>query len=104
YDFSGMRNFTEFSRIAYELGMYSLVRLGPYVCGEWENGGLPWWLLTRNITMMRSSDNEFEKAVDEWYSILLPLIKPLMRHNGGPILMLQVENEYGSYKACDTSV
>ncbi|KAK6051956.1 glycosyl hydrolase family 35, partial [Cooperia oncophora] len=101
YNFSGMRNFTEFSRIAYELGMYSLVRVGPYVCGEWENGGLPWWLLNKNITDMRTSESGFKKAVDKWYSVLLPLIKPLMRHNGGPVLMLQVENEYGSYKACD---
>ncbi|KAK5971721.1 Beta-galactosidase [Trichostrongylus colubriformis] len=101
YNFSGMHNFTEFSRIAYGLGMYSLVRVGPYVCGEWENGGLPWWLLTKNITNMRTSDNEFKKAVEKWYSVLLPLIKPLMRHNGGPVLMLQAENEYGGYKACD---
>ncbi|KAK6017727.1 glycosyl hydrolase family 35, partial [Ostertagia ostertagi] len=84
YNFSGMRNFTEFSRIAYELGMYSLVRIGPYVCGEWENGGLPWWLLTKNITDMRTSESEFKKAVEKWNSVLLPLIKPMMRHNGGP--------------------
>ncbi|VDO35313.1 unnamed protein product [Haemonchus placei] len=110
YNFSGIRNFTEFSRIAYDLGMYSLVRKltpkallvqGPYICGEWENGGLPWWLLTKNIKDMRTSESGFKEAVDKWYSVLLPLIKPMMRHNGGPILMLQVENEYGSYKACD---
>ncbi|XGW06474.1 hypothetical protein V3C99_016630 [Haemonchus contortus] len=101
YNFSGIRNFTEFSRIAYDLGMYSLVRVGPYICGEWENGGLPWWLLTKNIKDMRTSENGFKEAVDKWYSVLLPSIKPMMRHNGGPILMLQVENEYGSYKACD---
>uniref|UniRef100_A0A183FJL0 Beta-galactosidase n=1 Tax=Heligmosomoides polygyrus TaxID=6339 RepID=A0A183FJL0_HELPZ len=101
YDFSGGRNFTEFSRIASELGMYSLLRLGPYVCGEWENGGLPWWLLNKNISMMRTSEQGFKTAVKKWFSVLLPLVQPLLRKNGGPVLMVQVENEYGSYKACD---
>ncbi|VDL83671.1 unnamed protein product [Nippostrongylus brasiliensis] len=101
YDFSGGRNFTEFSRIASELGMYSLVRLGPYVCGEWENGGLPWWLLNKDITMMRTSEKNFKAVVQKWFSVLLPIIKPLLRQNGGPVLMVQIENEYGSYMACD---
>ncbi|KJH50931.1 glycosyl hydrolase family 35 [Dictyocaulus viviparus] len=103
YNFSGWQNFTEFSLIAYEMGMYSLIRLGPYICGEWENGGLPWWLLNKNITTMRSSEERFKSAVQKWFSVLLPEIKPLLRHNNGPVLMVQIENEYGSYRECDRS-
>ncbi|KHJ83558.1 beta-galactosidase domain protein, partial [Oesophagostomum dentatum] len=101
YDFSGIRDFVEFTRIAYDLGMYSLVRVGPYICGEWENGGLPWWLLKKNISMMRTSEEGFKKEVEKWFGVLLPKIKPLLRQNDGPVLMIQVENEYGSYSACD---
>uniref|UniRef100_A0A0K0CVY0 Glyco_hydro_35 domain-containing protein n=1 Tax=Angiostrongylus cantonensis TaxID=6313 RepID=A0A0K0CVY0_ANGCA len=75
--------------------------LGPYICGEWENGGLPWWLLNKNISSMRTSDKRFKNAVQTWFSVLLPLIKPLLRKNNGPVLMVQIENEYGSYKECD---
>ncbi|CAJ0588681.1 unnamed protein product, partial [Cylicocyclus nassatus] len=101
YDFSDWRNFTEFSRIAHDLGMYSLLRIGPYVCAEWENGGLPWWLLKKNITMMRTREKGFKDAVTKWFSVLLPKIEPMLRQHGGPVLMIQVENEYGSYSACD---
>ncbi|EPB69728.1 glycosyl hydrolase family 35 [Ancylostoma ceylanicum] len=98
YDFSGMRNFTEFSRIAYDLGMYTLIRVGPYICAEWENGGLPWWLLKKNISMMRTSEQRFKEEVSKWFSVLLPIVKPMLRQNNGPVLMVQVENEYGSYE------
>ncbi|KAJ1352677.1 hypothetical protein KIN20_009078 [Parelaphostrongylus tenuis] len=98
YNFAGGRNFSNFSLIAHELGMYSLA---PYSCGEWENGGLPWWLLNKNISSMRTSDKRFKNAVQTWFSVLLPLIKPLLRKNNGPVLMVQIENEYGSYDKCD---
>ncbi|KAK6759062.1 hypothetical protein RB195_016340 [Necator americanus] len=101
YDFSGWRNFSEFSRIAYDFNMYTLLRIGPYICGEWENGGLPWWLLNKNISTLRTSEEGFKKAVEKWFSVLLPVVKPLLRKHNGPVLMIQVENEYGSYKACD---
>ncbi|RCN42475.1 glycosyl hydrolase family 35 [Ancylostoma caninum] len=101
YDFSDWRNFTEFSRIAYDLGMYTLIRVGPYICAEWENGGLPWWLLKKNISMMRTSEQRFKEEVAKWFSVLLPIVKPMLRQNNGPVLMVQVENEYGSYQACD---
>ncbi|PAV83350.1 hypothetical protein WR25_16356 isoform B [Diploscapter pachys] len=75
---------------------------GPYICGEWENGGLPYWLMNKaeNIKM-RSSDRDFTTAVLKWFRVLLPKVKPLMRNNGGPVLMVQIENEYGMYDACD---
>ena len=65
-------------------------------------GGLPYWLLSINPRMrLRTSDPTYLKEVERWYSIVMPKIAPLLYHNGGPIIMVQVENEYGSYFACD---
>ncbi|CAJ0940017.1 unnamed protein product, partial [Mesorhabditis belari] len=101
--FDGIRNFTRFSEIAINLGMYSILRVGPYICAEWENGGLPWWLLNKsNDIVLRSSDPRYLNSVALWFTKLLPIIQPMMRQNGGPVLMVQVENEYGSYFTCDT--
>ncbi|CAB3398408.1 unnamed protein product [Caenorhabditis bovis] len=101
YVFNGIQDFARFTRIAFKFGLWTILRIGPYVCGEWENGGLPSWLLTKNITKQRTSDPVYLVAVEKWFSKLLPRIKPLLRKNGGPILMLQIENEYGSYGVCD---
>ncbi|RCN33490.1 glycosyl hydrolase family 35, partial [Ancylostoma caninum] len=101
YDFSGWRNFSEFSYIAHDLGLYTLLRIGPYSCGEWENGGFPWWLLNKENCQTRTSQKGFLDAVEKWFTVLLEVIRPLMRQNGGPVLMLQIENEYGSSAFCD---
>ncbi|KHJ96008.1 beta-galactosidase domain protein [Oesophagostomum dentatum] len=101
FDFSGWRNFSEFSLIAKELGLYTLLRIGPYTCGEWENGGFPWWLLNKEDCHPRTSSKGYLKEVEQFYNVLLPVIKPLLRQNGGPVLMLQIENEYGSTSFCD---
>ncbi|CAI2355089.1 unnamed protein product [Caenorhabditis sp. 36 PRJEB53466] len=101
-DFSGLLDFAEFSSLAFQkYGLWTILRIGPYICGEWENGGLPAWLLTKNVTKQRSSDAVFTREVEKWFETLLPRVKPLLRKNGGPVLMLQIENEYGSYDACD---
>ncbi|EFP02686.1 hypothetical protein CRE_12379 [Caenorhabditis remanei] len=102
HDFSGILDFAEFSSLAFhKYNLWTILRIGPYICGEWENGGLPAWLLTKNVTKQRSSDPVFTREVEKWFETLLPRVKPLLRKNGGPILMLQIENEYGSYDACD---
>lgn len=102
HDFSGALDFAEFSSLAFhKYNLWTILRIGPYVCGEWENGGLPAWLLTKNVTKQRSSDPVFTREVEKWFETLLPRVKPLLRKNGGPVLMLQIENEYGSYDACD---
>ncbi|VDK63353.1 unnamed protein product, partial [Cylicostephanus goldi] len=101
FDFSGWRNFSEFSLIAQDLGLYTILRIGPYTCGEWENGGFPYWLLNKEGNKPRTSEKGFMKAVEKFYMALLPVIKPLLRKNGGPVLMLQIENEYGSTSFCD---
>ncbi|KHN73771.1 Beta-galactosidase-1-like protein [Toxocara canis] len=92
--FDGSRNVTHFLSLAAGNELYALVRIGPYICGEWENGGLPWWLLKYENIRMRTSDVRFLDAVKKWFDVLLPQLKPSLRKNGGPILMLQVENEY----------
>ncbi|KEH39518.1 beta-like galactosidase [Medicago truncatula] len=75
-----------------------MVRPGPYICAEWDWGGIPSWLFSRNPTPKpRSSDPAFLKLVERWWGKLLPKLVPLLYDNGGPIIMVQIENEYGSY-------
>uniref|UniRef100_A0A8C6EXH1 Galactosidase beta 1 like n=1 Tax=Marmota marmota marmota TaxID=9994 RepID=A0A8C6EXH1_MARMA len=78
-----------------------ILRPGPYICAEWEMGGLPSWLLRNPKINLRTSDPDFLAAVDSWFKVLLPKIYPFLYHNGGNIISIQVENEYGSYWACD---
>ncbi|XP_059174635.1 beta-galactosidase-like [Physella acuta] len=102
FTWSGASNLTNFLELAQEAGLGVLLRLGPYICGEWEFGGFPGWLLTEDPNMVfRTSDPSYLKWVDKWYTELLTKIKPYLYNNGGPILMVQIENEYGSYFACD---
>ncbi|CAD6193715.1 unnamed protein product [Caenorhabditis auriculariae] len=106
FDFKGRAgelDFLHFVDLARQNGLWTLLRLGPYICGEWENGGLPYWLLRKGVQKQRSSDQIFKQSVANWFEALLQRVKPALRKNGGPILMLQIENEYGSYDACDRS-
>ncbi|KAG5285962.1 hypothetical protein AALO_G00009470 [Alosa alosa] len=101
YDFSGDRDVTHFLQLAQDLGLLVILRPGPYICGEWDMGGLPAWLLKNKDIVLRSSDPDYIAAVDKWMGKLLPLIRPFLYQNGGPVITVQVENEYGSYFACD---
>ncbi|XP_059174645.1 beta-galactosidase-like [Physella acuta] len=99
----GMSDLEKFIQLAQESDLVVLLRLGPYICGEWEFGGFPAWLLTVEPNMvLRTSDYAYLKWVDKWFTVLLKKIKPYLYENGGPIIMVQVENEYGSYFACDS--
>uniref|UniRef100_A0A0K0F8Z6 Glyco_hydro_35 domain-containing protein n=1 Tax=Strongyloides venezuelensis TaxID=75913 RepID=A0A0K0F8Z6_STRVS len=101
YNFTEKYDVVRFLKIAQEEGLFVLLRPGPYICAEWENGGLPWWL-TKNISInLRSSDKSYLNEVEKWWNILMNKIKPQLYKNGGNILMIQIENEYGSYEACD---
>jgi len=99
----GVFNFTDnndvaaFCRLAQDNGMYVIVRPGPYVCAEWEMGGLPWWLLKKKDIQLRSRDTYFMERVKIFEEKVAEQLAPLTIQNGGPIIMVQVENEYGSY-------
>ncbi|CAB1328148.1 unnamed protein product [Coregonus sp. 'balchen'] len=101
YNFSGDRDLEHFLQLAQDIGLLVVLRPGPYICGEWDMGGLPAWLLHKKDIVLRSSDPDYIAAVDKWMGKLLPMIKPFLYQNGGPIITVQVENEYGSYFACD---
>ncbi|CAI2357332.1 unnamed protein product [Caenorhabditis sp. 36 PRJEB53466] len=101
-DFTGNLDLFKFIQMAQDNGLYTLIRLGPYIADEWENGGLPWWLIKNtHITKYRSSNLAFIAEVSQWWNYLLPKLAPLMRKNGGPILMAQIEHYYGSTGICD---
>lgn len=97
YNFEGNYDIAEFVRLAQKNGMYVIVRPGPYVCAEWEMGGLPWWLLKKNDIKLRDLDPYFMESVKRFESKVAEQLVPLTVQNGGPIIMVQVENEYGSY-------
>ncbi len=97
FDFSGNNDVAEFCRLAQKNGMYVIVRPGPYVCAEWEMGGLPWWLLKKKDIKLRERDPYFMERVKIFEEKVGQQLKPLTIQNGGPIIMIQVENEYGSY-------
>ncbi|NXJ88162.1 BGAL galactosidase, partial [Corythaixoides concolor] len=101
YDFAGDRDVEAFLDLTVELGLLVILRPGPYICAEWEMGGLPAWLLWKPDIVLRSSDPAYLAAVDSWLHVLLPKIKPRLYQHGGNIISIQVENEYGSYYTCD---
>ena len=97
FDFTGQNDVAEFCRLAQKNGMYVIVRPGPYVCAEWEMGGLPWWLLKKKDIRLRERDPYFMERVKIFEQKVGEQLAPLTIQNGGPIIMIQVENEYGSY-------
>jgi beta-galactosidase len=97
YDFSGNLDVAEFVREAQQEGLYVILRPGPYSCAEWEFGGFPAWLLKDPSLVVRSRDPQFLAAARAWLLRLGQEVAPLQIGNGGPIIAVQVENEYGSY-------
>ena len=97
FDFTGNNDVAAFCRMAQKNGMYVIVRPGPYVCAEWEMGGLPWWLLKKKDIRLREQDPYFMERVKIFEQKVGEQLAPLTIQNGGPIIMVQVENEYGSY-------
>ena len=98
YDFStGNHNLAEFIKIVQEEDMWLIFRPGPYVCAEWELGGIPPYLLRIPDIKLRCMDTRFMTAAEKYISKLAEVIKPYLVTNGGPLLMLQIENEYGSF-------
>lgn len=96
YDFSGQNDIAEFIREAQKEGLQVILRPGPYVCAEWELGGYPSWLLKDRNLVLRSTDPKYRAAEQKWFARLAQEIKPLLLKNGGPIIAVQIENEYGA--------
>ena len=97
YDFSGNNDVAEFIREAQEEGLYVILRPGPYACAEWEFGGYPAWLLKDHSITVRGRDPKFLAYTQTWLRRLGQELAPLQIGNGGPIIAVQVENEYGSF-------
>ena len=97
YDFTGNNDVAEFVREAQQEGLYVILRPGPYVCAEWEWGGFPAWLLKDHGIVVRTSDPKFMQPAQRWIARMGQELAPLQIGNGGPIILTQVENEYGSF-------
>ena len=97
FHFEGILDVEKFVRTAQELGLYVIIRPSPYICAEWEFGGLPAWLLKEDGMRLRAVYEPFLKHIREYYEVLMPKLIPLQITQGGPVIMMQVENEYGYY-------
>ena len=97
FNFTGIADFEKFVSLAGELGLMVIVRPGPYICSEWEFGGLPAWLLNKPGIKLRCMNKPYLEAVRRYFDQVMPRLKKLQCSAGGPIIAMQVENEYGSY-------
>ncbi|KAI4472353.1 hypothetical protein M0802_016909, partial [Mischocyttarus mexicanus] len=103
WNWSGDADLIEFIKIAQEEDLFVLLKPGPYICAERDFGGFPYWLLNRVPDIqLRTNDLRYLKYVKLYLTTLINKIKSYLRGNGGPIIMVQIENEYGNYKACDS--
>jgi len=98
--FTSEGDVTAFLDTAQGEGLLVLLRPGPYICGEWEFGGLPAWLLAKPGIQLRTYHDEYIAAVDKWWNALLPQLSRYLYSRGGPIVAVQIENEYGSFGNC----
>ncbi|GAT85872.1 beta-galactosidase [Paenarthrobacter nicotinovorans] len=96
-DFTGWRDVGHFIDLAAEEGLDVIVRPGPYICAEWDNGGFPSWLTGIPGIGLRCMDPVFTTAIEEWFDHLLPIVASRQASLGGPVVAVQIENEYGSY-------
>ena len=97
YDFSGNLDIAAFIRMAQKEDLMVIVRPGPYICAEWEFGGLPWWIMVNDDMEIRCMNKQYIQCFEAYLDKLFEEIRPLLCTNGGPIIMLQCENEYGYY-------
>lgn len=97
FDFSGMLDIERFLETAQKLGLYAIVRPGPYICAEWEFGGFPAWLLKDKNIELRCNNETYLGHVRDYFEKLFSVLRPHLITNGGNIIAIQIENEYGSY-------
>lgn len=88
-----MTEFEEFVRLVHEMGFWMIARVGPYVCAEWDAGGFPHWLIEKRFPL-RSNAPECVQSSQGWYNQVLPIVRDGMITNGGPVILIQIENEY----------
>jgi beta-galactosidase len=97
FNFQGIADIERFIQLAGDLGLHVIVRPSPYICAEWEFGGLPAWLLQDPSMQLRCYHQPYLTKIDAYFDELLPRLKSFLCTNGGPIIAMQIENEYGSY-------
>ncbi len=97
YDFTNNLDIAKFIKMAGEEGLMVIVRPGPYICSEWEFGGLPWWIQADDDMEIRCSNKAYINRFDKYLDKLFDEVRPLLCTNGGPVIMMQCENEYGYY-------
>ena len=94
WDFTGDKDIGAFLSTAQELGLYAIVRVGPYVCAEWDSGGYPIWLKFKPPFKVRTADPAFLAWNDHWYDKILPIVAAHQIHKGGNVILVQLENEH----------
>lgn len=98
FDFSGMLDLERFLQLAQKTGLYVILRTGPFICAEWENGGIPSWLLKQEHHIrFRCNTEPYMTHLRDWFHVLLPKIRPYLDSHGGPVIAMAIENEYGSF-------
>lgn len=97
FDFAGNLDIVAFVELAHSLGLHVIVRPGPYICAEWDFGGLPWWLLAEDDLSIRCADPAYLRHVEDFFRELLPRLVPHLSTLGGPVIAMQIENEYGYF-------
>ncbi|QFZ19804.1 glycoside hydrolase family 35 protein [Saccharothrix syringae] len=97
FDLTGGLDLGRFLRLVAEAGMYAIVRPGPYICAEWDNGGLPAWLLRDPAVGVRRAEPRYLAAVRDYLDRVYSVVAPLQVRHGGPVILVQVENEYGAF-------
>jgi len=94
YDFSGRFDICHFLDLCHKTGLYTILRIGPYICAEWNFGGFPWWLLTKPGMATRTWNKPFMDTVEKWVRLLLDKVRDKQFTRGGSIILVQMENEY----------
>ncbi|TFC61665.1 MULTISPECIES: glycoside hydrolase family 35 protein [unclassified Cryobacterium] len=97
FDTEGQLDLARFLDLIAAEGMYAIVRPGPFICAEWDNGGLPGWLFTDPAVGVRRNEPLYMAAVAEYFEQLLPIVASRQIDRGGPVILVQIENEYGAY-------
>lgn len=100
YNFTGFGDLERFIQLSHKVGLYLIVRPGPYMCGEWDFGGFPSWIMKKEKMELRCMDLNYLKYVDRYFDVVIPKLVKYLPENDGNLIAVQIENEYGSY-GCD---